>query len=524
MAEENKSSGAGAQGGKPPAGRRGAGSHGGRGPANGGRRGSSRGAHGGRSDGRRSKLAKTRSASPARAFALKVGRIVRERQAYTHDVIEAQLAEARLSEEDKAFGTKLALGVTMSVGTLDELIDHAVKDAKSLQPEVRDALRVSAYEIVFLDKEPYAAVDQGVELVRSVEPRAAGLANAVLRKLTEARKTFPFGNPDISLVALARKNAFPVWLAKTVLDDRGLDELKSFLAASNEVAPLYLAENLLKAAAGEVPAALAEAEAGAEPVELDGRTVARCWKLANHRAIAHPAVAALLKDGKAIASDASAQAIAQLALPKETPGRFLEVGAGRGTKSILLQNAAQARFGKQMPLETVDNLAFKAKIQGKRAALTGVRLDEAHVLDARRLAEKFGEGSFDAVFVDAPCSGLGTLRRHPEIRWRVSQRDIDALARLNEDILLEAARVTKTGGLLTYATCTVTRAENERVVERFLKSSVGERFKIVPLGDVQAAKTAGAGSREAARALFFASNLRSDGPDAHFAAQFVRVR
>ncbi len=465
-----------------------------------------------------------RTASPARVFALQVGRTVREREAYTHDVIEAQLGQAQLSEEDKAFATKLALGVTMSVGTLDELIDHAVTNASSLQPEVRDALRVSAYEIVFLDKTPYAAVDQGVELVRSVEPRAAGLANAVLRKLVKARETFPFGNPDVSLTALARKHAFPVWLAKTVLDERGVEELRPFLAASNEVAPLYLAVNALKADEAEVLAVFEEAKAGAEPVAFGGRAVPRCWKLADHRAIARPALAQLLKDGKVIASDASAQAIAQLAVPRQMPGRFLEVGAGRGTKSILLQNAAMERFGAQMPLETVDNLGFKAKIQQKRAALTGVRLDKAHVLDAQRLRREFGDEAFDAVFVDAPCSGLGTLRRHPEIRWRITARDVESLAQLDAAILEEAAFVTKVGGLLTYATCTVTRAENERVVERFMHSAIGERFKIVPLGDVDAAKAAGVAGKSASQALFFASNLRSDGPDAHFAAQFVRVR
>lgn len=472
---------------------------------------------GGRPQGRAPRQPK---ASPARRFALSVGTIVREREAFTHDVIEAQLKEAALSDEDKAFGTKLALGVTMSSGTLDELIDRYVTNPGDLAPLVRDALRVSAYEIVFLDKSAYAAVDQGVELVRSVEPRAVGLANAVLRKIAGAKEDFPFGNPEKSLQALARQHAFPLWLAKTVLDDRGLPALKDFMAASNEVAPLYLAVNALRSSEDEARSAFTEASAGAEPAGFGGRAIPRCWRLENHRAIAHPAVATLLKEGKLFASDASAQAIARLAVPRQMPGRFLEVGAGRGTKSILLQNVALERFGEQMPLETVDNLAFKTKIQTKRAKLTGVRLDEAHTLDAQRLRAKFGEQSFDAVFVDAPCSGLGTLRRHPEIRWRLKPRDIEDLARLNAAILQEAGACVKKGGVLTYATCTVTRAENERVVERFMKSAVGERFKIVPLGALSHAGAAPTG----ADALFFASNLESGGPDAHFAAQFVRVR
>lgn len=459
-------------------------------------------------------------ASPARRFALSVGAVVREREAFTHDVIEAQLKETSLSDEDKAFGTKLALGVTMSQGTLDELIDRYVTNPADLAPAVRDALRVSAYEIIFLEKSAYAAVDQGVELVRFVEPRAVGLANAVLRKIAGAKEDFPFGDPEKSLQALARQNAFPVWLAKTVLEDRGLPALKGYLAASNEVAPLYLAVNSLRCSEEEARAAFEDASAGAEPAGVGGRAIPRCWRLENHRAVAHPAVAALLKEGELFASDASAQAIARLAVPRSMPERFLEVGAGRGTKSILLQNVAVERFGEQMPLETVDNLGFKTKIQANRAKLTGVRLDEAHTLDAQRLRAEFGDASFDAVFVDAPCSGLGTLRRHPEIRWRLKPRDIEDLARLNANILQEAGACVRKGGVLTYATCTVTRAENERVVERFMRSAVGERFKIVPLGARSSAGDAPAG----ADALFFAANLESGGPDAHFAAQFVRVR
>lgn len=446
--------------------------------------------------------------SPARLFALRVGKVVRERKAFTHDVIASQIDKAGLSAEDKAFATKLALGVTMSSGTLDELIDRHVNNPASLSPEVRDALRVSVYEIIFLDKSAHAAVDQGVELVRSVQPRAAGLANAVLRRVAAAKEHFPFANPDISLQALARKNAFPLWLAKSVLDDRGLESLKSFMEASNEVAPLYVSVNCLKAAESDVLAVLEDAGAQPSPVDLGG-TIARCWRLDNHRVIGDDRVRALFECGALIVSDASAQAIARLAVPSKMPERFLEVGAGRGTKSILLQNVAKELFGSQMPLESLDSHKFKTDLVLRRAKATGVRVDAVHTLDARTMHAKFGDDAFDAIFVDAPCSGLGTLRRHPEIRWRITPKDISKLAQLNVSILDEAAKCLKVGGQLTYATCTVSKKENEWVVERFLKGSNGEKFKVLAMPD---------GSP------FFASNLVSGGPDAHFAVRFVRVR
>ncbi|MEG0476265.1 MAG: transcription antitermination factor NusB, partial [Raoultibacter sp.] len=164
---------------------------------------------------------KASKASAARIFAVRVGRAVRMRNAFTHDIITAQLEKTKLTPEDKAFATKLALGVTSSVGTLDEIIDRCLRSPKDISPEVRDALRISTYEIIFLGKSLHAAVDQGVELVRFVAPEAAGLANAVLRKVSRAKEEFPFGDVATSTGALARQQAFPLWMAQLLVEDLG---------------------------------------------------------------------------------------------------------------------------------------------------------------------------------------------------------------------------------------------------------------------------------------------------------------
>ncbi|MEG0071230.1 MAG: transcription antitermination factor NusB [Raoultibacter sp.] len=451
---------------------------------------------------------KPSKASPARLFAVQVGRAVRMRNAFTHDVIAAQLEKTKLSNEDKAFGTKLALGVTLSLGTLDEIIDRCLRSPKDISPEVRDTLRISTYEIIFLDKSLHAAVDQGVELVRSVAPQAAGLANAVLRKIARAKEDFPFGDPATSVQALARQYAFPLWLTQLFVEDLGREGATDLMRASNMVAPLYIAINALRTDPAAVRAIFAEAGETCGPVSIAGIDLPLCIRIENHRVIQDVRIKQLFSDGKIIVSDVSAQAIARLAMPREKPTRFLEIGSGRGTKSILLQNVAQGSFGAQMALETLDNRDFKTQLLEKRAKQCGVELAEAHTGDATKLAETFGLEAFDAIFIDAPCSGLGTLRRHPEIRWRITKADIEELASLGATMLDEAAACLKVGGQLTYATCTVTRQENTQVIERFLKSKRGESFRLLPVGEAPA----------------FATRLTPGSPDAHFAARMLRVR
>ena len=161
--------------------------------------------------------------TPARQAACAIGRVVRERNAYVAEVTPAVLAKFQgISPEDAAFATKIARGVTATVGTLDEFINRNMKTPNDIDEVVRDAMRVSAYELLFLDKPAYVVVDQGVELVCSVAPKAGGLANAVLRRMSESAKTFPFGNPNLSLQVLARSQAFPMWLAKRLMNEMTL--------------------------------------------------------------------------------------------------------------------------------------------------------------------------------------------------------------------------------------------------------------------------------------------------------------
>lgn len=446
-------------------------------------------------------------ASPARLAALEVVRAVREREAFAQDVIGTRIDHSDLSSEDRAFATKLALGVVSASGTLDEIIDRALNKPTDVQPDVRDALRVSTYEIIFLGKTPHAAVDQGVELVRSFALSAAGLANAVLRKIVGLRASFPFGDPARDLEALARLHAFPVWLARKLIADLGPQVAIDFMRASNEQAPLFIAVNAAKTSDEALLSAFEKLNEGLDPVAIDGATVSGCYRVLDTRALLLPEVKHLFSQGRILVSDAASQLVAASVLPESKPESFLEIGAGRATKTILLQSDAVRSYGSQLALTTLDNHDFKTKLLVERAERYGTDVADALTGDALELGSVVGERAFEEIFIDAPCSGLGTLRRHPEIRWRIEPADIVEFARVQLGMLQAAAPHVAAGGSLAYATCTVTREENNGVVKAFLESEAGSGFELAPTG----------GRSCVATRLFPGST------DAHFAVRFVRT-
>lgn len=409
-------------------------------------------------------------ASPGRLLAREVCAQVRKRDAYVRELLDGCRDGCGLSAEDFDFAQVLAFGVTMCAGTLDEAIDRSLSSPKDIKPKVRDCLRISAYELLFLHKPAHAVVDQGVELVRSVAPKAAGLANAVLHKMVDDAQGFPWGDIEREDRAFARVYGMPTWLAVRLVEQYGHEQAAQLLSACLEPAPTYLCDN-----------------------PLDPK--------------------------RPFASDLSAQQVAAL-VPLE--GMLLEVGAGRGTKTVLLQCRALSTLGRFVGIHTVDVHAFKERLLSERLAEMGIDSVMTHTGDARALDAVEGlPASFDVAFVDAPCSGMGTLRRHPEIRWHLTPEDVEELVILQLDLLCAAAARVRPGGALVYATCSILREENEGVVSAFLSSTAGEGFVLDPIApDELIAEQPGWRITDDG---CFAALPTSDGPDGHFAARLRRV-
>ncbi|WP_418734059.1 transcription antitermination factor NusB [Ellagibacter sp.] len=449
-----------------------------------------------------------RSASPARQAALRVTSIVRERDAFAQELIHKYIDSSRMSREDRAFATRLTLGVVSSYGTLDDVINRCLDRVSDINDDVRDALRISTYEIIFLKKEPHAAVSQGVELVKTIAPKASGLANAVLRRIADKAHKFPFGDPRTDIEAFARLHAFPEWLAKRALLDLGPEATRDYLAGSNEPAPLFVAINAAKADESEVVETIVAAHGDPVAVSVNGEDIPGCYCLSEGRVLFDGRVRHMIQTGQLLVSDASSQQIARLVLPEEKPASLLEVGAGRGTKTVLIQSDAQRRYGSQIDeYVTVDNLEFKTNITAERAEEYGIHVSESITGDATVLDDVVGERAFDVVFIDAPCSGLGTLRRHPEIRWRLNPEKIDEFAKTGLALLKAASSHVAPGGSIVFSTCTITRAENIDVVKAFLASDEGASFALAPIGG----------------APCFNPALKPGSPDAHFAVRLVKA-
>ncbi len=445
--------------------------------------------------------------SPARLLVYEIIRQVTEEGAFASYLVASKIDTAPLARKDRAFATKLVYGVVSYRGTLDELINRTLKSPDDVNDDVRDALAISAYEIIYLAKAHHAAVDQGVELVRSFAPKATRLANHVLHRIVEAKEKFPFGDPRKDIEAYARLHGFPLWLVKRLIDILGSSGAHAFITASNEPAPQFVASNILKARDEEAYGLLKVSRGEPSLVEIEGKVIPGCFRIENSRCLADPPVSQAIDTGKLLVTDATGQAVARLLLPAELPKSALEIGAGRGGKTILLQNDAMRVFDKQIPrYVAMDNVASKCELLKKRLHRYGVEVSDVICADGTEAHEVLGDEKFDFIFIDAPCSGLGTLRRHPEIRWRLAPETIEERAAFGLRLLAEASHLLAPRGELIYATCTITPEENTDVVKSFLASEAGAEFSLAPI--------AGKAS--------FSPALVPGSPDAYFAVKLVR--
>lgn len=443
-------------------------------------------------------------AAPARRAAARILGEVRRKEAHARDVLRTSKDMARLDERDRALASRLVLGTIGASGLCDQVIDSHVSARARVEPQVRDVLCMAAYELLFCTTPSSVVVSQGVELVRSSRPRAAGLANAVLRRVAaedvptrgQALDRVRSGGTDTT--DLASASGYPAWLLERVARERGTDVARAMALSALEAAPVYVATNEARHTARQTQALLQAAGLRPRASEVTGSFVLD--------APTGLATSGLVQAADVVVADLSAQRIATLAAPQ--PGsHVLEIGQGRGTKTILLQSIAR-RAGGPAHVVGLDNQAFKVEVARKRMGSAGLsRWVDCVAFDACALAgdnlPDTLDRAFDLVFVDAPCSGVGTLRRHPEIAWRLGPADVNELADLQLRMLNAASTRVAPGGMLCYATCSVLRAEDEDVVQAFLSSAEGRGFEL--------------------EAQPFLSHLVTGGPDGHFCATLSRL-
>jgi 16S rRNA (cytosine967-C5)-methyltransferase len=373
-------------------------------------------------------------------------------------------ARSRLTDDrDAALATDIVTGTMRWRGALDYLIAHFTKRSLDrLDVEVLDILRLSAYQLLHLTRVPASAVvDDGVSLTKRVGKKSAsGLVNATLRAISRSRNALPLpprpaaaDDREAVLDYLSVTLSHPRWLAARWLDRIGFDRTESWLRFNNQPAPLTLRANRLRTTRDALMSELAAREIELQPA----RFAPDALILSSGR------LRAEAQDGRFVLQDEASQLVALLV--GESPGpRVLDTCASPGGKTTAIAAALQA--GDQLvACDVRDRRMALLRDTVATAGADRVRLVQADLMRPLPFRSRFS-----TVLVDAPCSGLGTLRRDPDIRWRRDAADLTAFAAAQGQMLANAAAVVAPGGRLVYATCSSEPEENEWVVERFLAS------------------------------------------------------
>lgn len=393
----------------------------------------------------------------ARDTALRVLSVGRTASAWADASLKSQLRRDGLTGADAALATRIVYGVLQNRALLDFYLGaYCSQKLSRLQPPLADILRIGAYQILFLDKVPdRAAVNESVELAKkNGRGAASGLVNAVLRKLSLNKAQLPAIPERDETQALSIRYSHPKWLVRRLLALLGREEAESFLAADNAVAPLTVQVNTLRTTAAALTARLADAgvTAAAHPWVPDCLELTGSGDLTELDAF---------REGLFFVQDPAAKLVSLIAAPQKG-GRVIDVCAAPGGKSF----GAAVAMGDEGEILACDLHENKLKRIKEGAARLGLKSIQTFAADGTVFRPEWAD-SADTVLVDAPCSGLGIIRKKPDVRYK-SPDDLFTLTVAQAAILENAARYVRPGGVLLYSTCTILPEENGQVVDGFL--------------------------------------------------------
>jgi 16S rRNA (cytosine967-C5)-methyltransferase len=397
----------------------------------------------------------------ARETALSILEKWEERQAYSNLLLNQVLQASPLNEKDKRLVTELVYGTIQRKNTLDWILNQLVKKGVgSLELWVRQLLRLGIYQLLYLDKIPErAAIYETVQISKKRGHRGiSGLVNGVLRSfLRNRRRLTPKKNPQ-TLAEKAVSYSHPGWMIERMEQAYGEEETKAALLSNHHPPRVSVRVNRLKMDRDVFIKewnATGNGRAEASGIAPEGVAISGGG---------NPAFTPWFREGYCTIQDESSMLVARVLAP--APGmKVLDVCAAPGGKTTHLAELMK----NQGHIVACDVHDHKLSLIRSNASRLGIDIISVRQLDGRNLPGSFQPHSFDAVLLDAPCSGLGVIRRKPDLKWGKEAENIEALAQLQKELLDAAAPLLKPGGVLVYSTCTWEPRENREQVESFLK-------------------------------------------------------
>lgn len=405
-----------------------------------------------------------------RKLALEALYKIDKEEAYSNIVLDELLNKNRnvLSNKDINFISELVYGVTTWKLTLDTIIQKYSKiKIKKISPWVINILRMGAYQIVFLDKVPKsAAVNESVNLCKKYGGKSVGFVNAILRKVEkfDYLELFEIKN-DIEKIS--KTTSMPEWIVKELNNEFNAEKVNEICKNSNLKPKITIRVNNLKTTRNELKKSLQSKE-----IEVEDGIIEDFLYLKNVKNITNLDE---YKKGLFTMQDESAGLTALVLNPKEGES-ILDCCSAPGGKTTYIAELMNNK-GNVIAWDLYKHRLDKVQENSKRLGIDIIKTEEN---DATVLKEEYIE-KFDKILIDAPCLGLGVIKRKPDIKWQRKFEDVEEISKIQEKILNTCSKYLKKGGILVYSTCSIIQSENDKIVEKFLKS---ENFELEEINNI----------------------------------------
>ena len=406
----------------------------------------------------------------AREIAYKVLLDIEKNNNYSNMAINKYFKDVKLSNQDRGLATEIIYGVIENKYYIDYMIDKLSKvKTNKMEIYVKTLLRMGVYQIMFLNSiSDYAAVNETVNLAKKKNSKVSGFINGILRNVIRQNEEIGKVKTKDDIEYLAIKYSYDKWMIKNWIAHFGKEFTEELVEANNERPNIYLRTNTLKITRGELIEKLAEQNIKAEKVNVveEAIKVEHLKDIENNK---------LYKEGLFTVQDISSMLVGKVMNPKEN-SLILDVCSAPGGKTTHMATLMN-NTGQVVSRDIYDHKLKLIKASANRLGLTNI---DAQEFDGMKL-DRESIAKFDYVLADVPCSGLGIIRRKPEIKYK-EKEEFRELPPIQKKILENAAKYVKVGGTLIYSTCTIQDNENINVVNEFLQKY--KNFELAPIKEV----------------------------------------